>query len=165
MILINFEGGVIAGTSQSVGYENWINVESIQWGVGRAINIVAEGKDRDTSNPNFSELTFTRKTDQASTDLFMQATAGVSLTGLDIVLLNTSGTGGTPQVYQHIHVHDPIISAYTQSSGGDRPSETFSVNFNQFEMRYDLFDEGGTLIQGTAQGWNTMKGQKEVLKL
>ena len=53
MILLNFDGN-IKGDAQQAGHEDWINLTSINAGVGRAITVSGSGKDRDTSTPSFS---------------------------------------------------------------------------------------------------------------
>ncbi|MEK6234408.1 MAG: type VI secretion system tube protein Hcp [Planctomycetales bacterium] len=72
MILMKFATEV-KGESTVASHENWITVDSIQLGVGRSITQVGGGGDRETSNPSFSEATFTKSTDVASAELFMQA--------------------------------------------------------------------------------------------
>jgi type VI secretion system secreted protein Hcp len=34
-----------------------------------------------------------------------------------------------------------MISSYSASSGGDRPSESFSLNFTKIEYKYTPFDD------------------------
>ena len=153
MILINF-GGVIAGESQVTGHEKWINVGSMQWGVGRAISPVAGGSDRDTSNPSFSEVTFSHSMDVSSAELFAQACGGKKICDkMEVHFIQTAGEA-SGQYYLKVHFYDPLVSSYSQSSGGERPEESFSVSFTKMEMQYDKYDKSGSKTEGTMKGWD-----------
>jgi len=154
MILLNFNGK-IKGDSQIDAHKDWITVSSIQFGVGRAISVTAGGRDRDTSNPAFSEITVSKPTDLASADLFMQAICGKSLEKAEIHFIQTSGADSKSQTYLKVELTDPIISSYSTQSGGERPSESFSVNFTKISYQYDSFS-GETVKTGTAKKWDLM---------
>ena len=141
MILLQFKGDAIKGESQIDGHMNWISIDSFQMGVGRAITTTGRGSDRDTSNPSFSEATFHRSTDKASPDLFKQATHGVSLGEATIHFLQV-GAGDKTQTYLEYVLGEPIISSYSISSGGDRPTESFSINFVKIHKKYTAFSKG-----------------------
>jgi type VI secretion system secreted protein Hcp len=158
MILLKFDVP-IDGDSTVTGHDKWITIDSMQFGVGRAITTSGVGKDRDTSNPSFSEVTMTKSMDVASTDLFMQAVCGKSLTKATIHFIQTGGADAKGQVYLEYLLHDPIVSSYSVSSGGDRPSESISLNFNQIQTKYTVFTEGGTPTAGTQKGWDLMKNE------
>lgn len=157
MILLKFDTE-IKGEAQVAGHENWINVDSFQLGVGRAISQAGGGGDRDTSNPSFSEATFSRGTDKASPELFMQAVCGKSLGVAHIHFLQTGGADKKEQVYLKYELSDAIVSSYSISSGGDRPSESFSLNFTKISKQYDAFS-GGKVTTGTAKKWDLAKNQ------
>ena len=153
MILLNF-ATQIKGTSKVEGHTDWIAVNSMQLGVGRAISTSSDGAtDRDTSNPSFSEVTFSKPTDIASADLFAQATYGKSLGKAEIHFIQTGGADKSDQVYLKIELEEAIVSAYSLSSGGDRPSESFSLNFAKISFQYDQFD-GATVKTGTPKKWD-----------
>src|SRR5690348_8395842 len=69
--------GSINGPVTTGGYEKWIELESFQWGVGRAIGTAARGAlSREHSEPSLSEITVTKRTDVATPKLFLDAVAG-----------------------------------------------------------------------------------------
>ncbi|HYE34296.1 type VI secretion system tube protein Hcp [Methylocaldum sp.] len=158
MILMKF-GTEIKGDSTVASHTDWITVDSLQFGVGRAISTSGVGKDRDTSNPSFSEVTISKSMDVASTELWRQAVCGKSLGDCTIHFIQTGGTDAKGQVYLEIILADAIISSYSASSGGDRPSESISISFNEFKITYSSFDEGGTAKKGETKGWNLMKNE------
>lgn len=155
MILLKF-ATAINGDSIVEGHEKWITISSLQLGVGRAITTSGGGADRETSNPSFSEITLSKSTDIASADLFMQAVCGKSLGKAEIHFLQTGGADKKQQVYLKIELTDAIVSSYSASSGGDRPSESFSLNFTQISYQYDAFS-GDKITTGTAKKWDLAK--------
>ncbi|MHC4248392.1 MAG: Hcp family type VI secretion system effector [Planctomycetota bacterium] len=159
MIVIKIEG--INGDCGRTGHEKWIDVSSMQIGVGRSITSVGGGADRETSNPSFSELTFTKPTDISSTNLFAQAISGKALGKVaNVHLLQTGGASeGGDQIYMELELHDPIVSSYSVSSGGERPDESFSVNFTKIVMKYTKFEKGGKKVQADPKGWDLMTGE------
>jgi type VI secretion system secreted protein Hcp len=155
MIVLKF-ATAINGECTVPGHEKWITVNSVQLGVGRGISSVGGGGDRETSNPSFSEVTFSKVMDVASTALFMQATCGKSLGKAEIHFLQTGGTDAKGQVYLTIELDEAIVSSYSVSSGGDRPTESFSLNFTKITYNYDKYD-GATVVKGTPQKWDLEK--------
>ncbi|MFJ4344268.1 type VI secretion system tube protein Hcp [Pseudomonas sp. NPDC089401] len=159
MILLNFNGKKIKGTSTVSGHTDWITIDAMQMGVGRAITTSGGGLDRDTSNPSFSEITLTKSTDLASADLFMEGVCGMSLGKAEIHFIQTGGADTKDQVFLKIELEDAIISSYSIMSNGERPSETFSINFTQISYQYDSFS-GGKITTGTPKKWDLQANAK-----
>ncbi len=155
MILLKFEKE-IKGSSNAGGHAGWINIESMQLGVGRSIASSGGNTKRSTSNPSFSEFTLTKATDIASADLYFQAVGGDSLGKATIHLVEMEGTDKEPQVYLEYELHDAIISSYSISSNGEHPNESFSINFTKIVKRYDHYD-GKKKIAGTPKKWDLTK--------
>lgn len=154
MILLKF-ATTIKGDSTVPDHTDWITIDSFQLGVGRGISASGGGKDRDTSNPSFSEATLTKSTDIASTDLFAQAIYGKSLGKAEIHFIQTGGSGSESQVYLKYELEEAIVSGYSLSSGGERPSESISLNFTKISMQYDAFS-GDKKTTGTPKKWDLM---------
>lgn len=151
MILIKF-ATEIKGLSKVSGHEGWINCNSMSLGVGRSIPQPSGGKaKRDPSPPTVSEVTFTRDSDQASPELFFQAAGGESLGTCTVHLLQVSGSDS--KVFLTLLLEESMISSYSASSGGDNPSESFSVNFTKMSFQYDTFD-GKKVVTGTPKKWD-----------
>lgn len=151
MILVKF-ATEIKGQAKVSGHEGWINVDSMQWGVGRGIALQAGGSaKREVSSPSVSEVVFSRSADMASPELFFQACGGVSLGTCTIHLLQV--VGNETKVFTEILLEEAMISSYSVSSGGDTPSDTFAVNFTKISYQYDTFD-GKKVTTGTAKKWD-----------
>lgn len=153
MIVLKF-ATEIKGDCVVDAHKDWITIDSMQWGVGRAISQSGQGKDRDTSNPSFSELVITKNMDVASVDLMMQAICGKSLGDCTIHFLQTAGPGKKPQVFLEIILKQAIVAAYSISSGGERPNESLSINFNGISQKFDSFGEADSQKKGQAKGWD-----------
>lgn len=157
MILLQLTG--ITGDSNIGGHVGWIAVNSCQMGVGRGISSSTGGSDRETSNPSFSEITLTRQVDIASTNLFAQAIYGQKIGDTcTIDFIQTGGAGAENQIYMQLILSNPIISAYSVSSGGDRPSESISINFTKIIYKYTQFKQGGTPTQADPKGYDLTTG-------
>ena len=157
MILLKF-ATAINGESTVTGHDKWINLDSVQMGVGRSVSMVGGGGDRETSNPSFSEITCATSMSVASTEIMMQATCGKSLGKAEIHFIQTGGTDAKGQAYCKIELEEAIVSSYSMSSGGDRPSESFSLNFTKISYAYDKFD-GDKITTGTPKKWNLEKNE------
>ena len=158
MILLKFETA-INGESTVAEHDKWINLDSVQFGVGRSISMVGGGGDRETSNPSFSEVTCTKSMDVSSSEIMMQATCGKSLGKAEIHFIQTGGADVKGQAYCKVELEEAIVSAYSASSGGERPSESFSLNFTKISYQYDKFD-GDKVTAGTAKKWDLEKNEK-----
>jgi len=152
MILLKFET-MVNGESAVAEHDKWINCDSVQFGVGRSIMSVGGGADRESSNPSFSEVTFAKSMDVASTEIFMQATCGKALGKAEIHFIQTGGTAAKGQTYLTIELDEAMVSSYSMSSGGDRPSESFSLNFTKISYKYDKWD-GDTSTDGDEKKWD-----------
>jgi type VI secretion system secreted protein Hcp len=151
VILIKF-ATEIKGQSSVDGHIGWINIDSMQWGVGRSVASQSGGSaKREVSSPSVSEVTFSRATDMASPELFFQACGGVSLGKCEIHLLQV--VENKPQVYIKIELEEALISSYQTSCGGERPTDSFSVNFTKVSYEYDTFD-GKKVVTGTPKKWD-----------
>jgi type VI secretion system secreted protein Hcp len=157
MILLKL--GAINGLSDIADHEKWITIDSLQFGVGRAISIVGGGADRDTSNPSFSEITVSKSMDISSPDIFAEAIAGKAADKAELHFIQTAGTQEKPQVFLKLTLISPLVSSYSMSSGGERPSESLSINFTKIEYQYDSFS-GDKVTTGTPKKWDLVKNQK-----
>ena len=136
-IYIDIEG--IKGDATHQNHKKWLDVDSLQWGVGRAIMTSSgSAQNREASEPSVSEVTFTKSMDSASALLFQEACAGSAGKKVTIDLVTTGNPG---DLYMQYTLHNALISGYSCSSSGDRPSESVSLNFTKIEMKYTQFDE------------------------
>lgn len=134
-IFMNYDG--ITGDVTTAGHEAWIELSSFQWGVGRGIGDAASsGADREASTPSVSEVVVTKVNDSASTNL-MRASLGIGPAGegktvkIDFCKTDVS----QPEPYLQLTLTNTLVSGWSASSGGDRPSESLSLNFTKVEFK------------------------------
>ena len=135
-------GAIKKGESLAKGHEGskgWIEVGSVQFGVGRGISTpVGTSSKREASAPKVSEIVVTKLMDSTSPLLFQEALIGKAVKA-QVDLVET----GSDQLntYLELTLTNAMISGYSTSSGGDRPSESISINFTKIEYKYTPYDD------------------------
>jgi type VI secretion system secreted protein Hcp len=135
-------GTTIKGESLAEGHkgsDGWMEINSVQWGCGRAISTpTGASAKREASAPSVSEITVTKQMDSTSPQLALEALVGKAET-CNIELVET----GADQLltFLTINLTNTMLSGYSFSSGGDRPSESMTLNFTKIEMTYQGYDD------------------------
>jgi type VI secretion system secreted protein Hcp len=137
--------GSIKGAVTTDGFKDWIELNSFQWGVGRAIRSAARGAtSREHSEPSLSEITVTKPSDVATPDLFLDAVAGQLNNKVTIKFTTT--TKGKVETFLTYEMENTGLSRYSLSSSGDIPKESLSLNFTKIAETFLGMDPsiGGT---------------------
>jgi len=130
--------GDIKGDVTAEGHENWIEVNSFQWGVGRGISSpTGASADRESSAPSISEITVTKAQDVATTNILDAALQGE---GVEVKIDFCKTDKGKLETYMTYTLTNTLISGHSISSGGDRPSESLSLNFTKVEYKLMKMD-------------------------
>jgi type VI secretion system secreted protein Hcp len=154
-IYLNYDG--VKGDVTSAGHEDWIEVSSMQWGVGRGIHTpTGSSQERESSAPSISEVTCTLMMGKSTPALFTEACVGIGKT----VKIDLVQTGSKMQTYMSYTLTETLISGYSMSSGGDRPSESVSFNFTKIEMKYTPYDNTNEPGSPIPAGYNISTGAK-----
>ena len=142
--------GTIKGDVTAAGHEGSIELNSFQWGVSRGISSPTGGSaDREASAPSVSELVVTKTMDKASPLLVQQALGGTGQT-VTIDLVTSSGF-----TYATYTLENVLISGYSVSSGGDRPTESISLSFTKILFKFNVQNSDGTIGTSPPQvGWD-----------
>ena len=126
--------GDIKGNVTEAEHTNWIEINSLQWGVGRGISTpTGSAQNREASSPSVSEVVITKEMDGSSTGLFLESVKGTKGTEVKIDLVQT---GDPSRTFTRYTLTNALVSGYSVSSGGDRPSESISLNFTKIEFKY-----------------------------
>jgi len=155
-IYLKIEG--IDGKVTAKGHEKWIDVGSLQWGVGRAISsAVGTSADREASKPSISEVSVTKLMDASSPLIFTEACVGKAKK-IEIHLCTT----GTEKIdtYMEYELEDCMVSGYSVSSGGDRPSESISLSFTKLTMKFIPYSDQGKAESPLPAGYDMAQGTK-----
>jgi type VI secretion system secreted protein Hcp len=132
--------GDLKGEVTATTHKEWIQLHSFQWGVGRGISAgVGGASKREASAPSVSEVTVTKSFDAASPLLLKEALGGKAAV-IKIDLTQTDDKG-SHIAYQKYILTDCLVSGYSVSSGGDRPEESLSLNFNKIDSEYVKVDD------------------------
>lgn len=129
--------GSIKGNVTEDKHKEWIELNSFQWGVGRSIGTpVGNAANREASNPSVSEVTVTKSMDIASVGLLQAALGGEDPAEATIEFTQTGASKGEQRVFLQFKLKNTMISGFSMSSGGDRPSESISLNFTQVHEEF-----------------------------
>jgi type VI secretion system secreted protein Hcp len=121
----------IKGTVTDAAFKDWVAVDSFQFGVGRGVaSPVGGSKNREASLPSVSEIVVTKAYDPESSPGFLKdALRGGFATKVKIAFVTQ--TGGDSASYLNIELEGAGLSGWSMSSGGDKPSESVSINFTK----------------------------------
>ncbi len=125
----------INGSSTAQSHEQWITCESIQWGGGRAIGTpTGSAKNREASMVSISEVVVSKAQDNSSPELLKRSYVGTDGEDVTIHLTTTSNQG--VNTIMELKLTNTLVSGFSVSSGGDRPSESVSMNFTKIESTF-----------------------------
>jgi type VI secretion system secreted protein Hcp len=125
--------GAKTGDVDTTQYKGWIMCHSFQFGSGRGIGSAsASGGNRQGSHASVSEVTVTKALDPASLHLWRDSLDGKLNTTVDFSFTVADQDNSE---YLHVTLWDTGISGFSMSSGGDRPSESISLNFSKIEFK------------------------------
>jgi type VI secretion system secreted protein Hcp len=111
--------------------------------MGRGISAPTGGSaDRESSAPSVSEITITKDQDSATGPLVTAALQGEGVS-VEIDFVKTSS--GQLTKYMSYKLTNCMISGWSTSSGGDRPTESISLNFTKFELDPTTIDATGAI--------------------
>lgn len=136
--------GTITGDVTATGHEQWIEVNSFQFGISRTISAPTGGSsDRESSAPSVSEITITKPMDSSSPNLLNEALQGTGQTvTIDFV---KTGPAGQPITYAEYTLSNTLVSGYSVSSSGDNPTESISLAFTKFTFQFTPQNSDGSL--------------------
>ena len=123
----------IKGSSTDEKFKDMIELSSFQWGAGLGVGS-PRGGDRTTSEPSVSEITATKTLDKSSELLFKKLLMGETIAKGKINFVVASK--GESVAYAILALEKVIVSGFSQSSGGDFPSESISLNFTKFDWMF-----------------------------
>jgi type VI secretion system secreted protein Hcp len=139
-IYMQYDG--IKGDVTTDGFKEWIDLSSMQFGVGRAITMTTgKAANRAHGAPSFSEITVSREFDMSSTGLLQSAVSGTDGKKVKIVIVESNGKD--LKKYVEYELEDVMVSSYSVSSGGGVPAESISLSYTKITMSYTASDKSG----------------------
>ena len=157
VIYLKIEG--VRGNVTDPGHENWIEIGSFSFGVGRGIASSSPGNqsNREASVPSFTEIRVDKVMDETSPILFQLATVG---TAKRVEIHISETVAERNMVTVRYTLTDVLISNYNVSTGGSRPQESLSLNFARIEMSFIPYNDKGETGSPVAAGYDLVLARK-----
>ena len=156
-IYMDFDG--VKGDVTTADYKGWIELNSFQFGVSRAVSSGAGGATRESSAPSISEIVVSKYLDASSPKLYQDSLAGAFDTKVTIKM--TSTTKNKVETFLTYELTDCGVSSYSQSSGGDAPVESLSLNFTKIMMTPTPLDKSGQVKKGDVVTYDLLQMQTQ----
>lgn len=156
-IYMEFEG--IEGNVTAAGFEGNIQLESMQWGAGRALSMeTGRMSNREATRPSLSEVTVTKCADKASPLIFEQSCIGKE--GKQVIL-RIAHTSDALETYLEYTLTDCLVASYSVGASGDGdPIETLALSYSSLELNYIDQDNQNKNKGSTRWGYSVEKGKK-----
>ncbi len=144
----------VPGEATTTGHKDEIVIDSFSMGVSRP---APTGGGQTTARPQFTDISFSHQLDKASPLLMLRCAQG---THIPTAVLTCRTVGAASVLFYRITLTDVMVTSVSigGASGGDRPTETFSLNYTRIEWEYiPQLPTGGTGTPVRA-GWDLATG-------
>jgi len=149
----------VPGESTDDGHKDWINLESWSWGATQTAT--GSGGGGGAGKVSVDSFSFGKTVDKSSPKLFESLTSGKHIKNATIELCIHSEEGTRSLCYLTIQLSDIIVSSYQiGGSGGDVPTDQFSLNFAKIEFEYKPQNSDGTLDSPIKAGYDVKANKK-----
>lgn len=141
-IYLKIEGPDIAGESTDANHAGQIEVLGWSHSFSQATSPVRSTAGSGTvERANHADLTFTKYSDTATTDLLKQCWSGQHFTKMTFQQYRAGGVGEEVQ-FLTVELEDVVISHFSISAGaGDLPVENVGLAYGKCTYTYDPADE------------------------
>jgi type VI secretion system secreted protein Hcp len=122
----------VPGEATATGHKDEIDIESFSMGITR---LAATGGGTSTARAQFTDISFTHYLDKASPLLMLRCAQG---TLIPTAVLTCRTVGARQDIFYVIRLTDVVVTSVSigGAAGGDRPTETFSLNYARIEWEY-----------------------------
>ena len=152
---LEYEG--ISGEATASQYKDMITVLSMDFNVNRRITShTGTAMDREASATTLGDITITKLQDNASPDLFREATIGKGKKATFFI----TKQGEEIEEIMKIELTDAMISNYSLSVQGDRPTECITISYTELTMTASPSNDKNDITQPKVYGYSGVKGQK-----
>jgi type VI secretion system secreted protein Hcp len=147
----------INGGATEKNHKEWIKLESLQFGVSRAVSMtVGHATSREAGQPSISEIHVTKPMDNASIDLFGWSVSKYDAKTLKIDIVST----GREDAYATYTLEKAVISGYSMSTGAeDHPHESISFSFIKIEEKFTPVGADQTAGKPVVKGYDIELGK------
>lgn len=133
----------IEGHVSAKGYDRWVELDSLDFGVNRSLQTKPGNVfDRESTKPSVTEIAISKLMDKTSPHIFLEACIGRAKSKVEIHICQT---GERIIPYMEYTLHNVLISHYgvqaIAKDGATVSEEHVSFNFDKIEMKYTPYDE------------------------
>ncbi len=125
----------IKGESNIKGYEDKIQVLSFSHSVAMQVTGDVSNTERTSGRPNHQDLTITKYVDLATCPLIAACNAGTNLKKVTLTVGRNDAGAVLPYLVYTLE-NTIVSSASLSSGGGDRPTETFTLNYTKISWAF-----------------------------
>ncbi|WP_308925016.1 Hcp family type VI secretion system effector [Janthinobacterium sp. J1-1] len=156
-VLILDLGPSIIGNCQVVGYVGKIIVHSYSHGASIPLQMDSANTERTAGRPVFSEMSFSKMADLATTEMYKACTQGSKI-GTATLYVGRVENGKYMGFFVYSMTH-AMISNISTSGGGGIPSDSFSISFTKIKCDFTQQQSDSTAKGTGTWNWNleTMK--------
>ena len=139
---IYLQFGNIKGCVSETNHKGWIPLQSCQYSVSRYSNQEDESKSREIGKASVSCLQIFKKMDLSSSQLFLEAHAGL---GTDVCKIHFMNGFETFLEYKLIN---PVVTTYCVNHSEDNhsPREFLTISFTRIETKYTTEENEGVPV-------------------
>ncbi|SEO80870.1 type VI secretion system tube protein Hcp [Paenibacillus sp. OV219] len=140
----------IPGESVAKGYEQWIPISDVHFGVEVPLSLTAIGSGSGSSKPQFDGLSFSKLFDSASMPIFLTSVQGKTIKNATLVFVKQAPT---PVKFLTINLSNVFISNYSF----DDTVESISLAYGIISIGYSSQKPDGTLNALVKSAWDVTK--------
>lgn len=149
-IYIKFDG--VDGACKKSGHEKWIECGSMNWGAGRASNIMF-GDGGAAGTASFSEISVNCVGAGSSLLLLHFLTTGEHFG--EVIIDATKSTGGaTEEIYSQITLTEAMITGFSQNMDPNQINDNVSIAFKKYKHEVWEQDDKGALKSAGDHGYD-----------
>lgn len=159
-IYMKFDGDKVKGDVTAKGFENWINLSSFQFGVGRGISMgVGTMSNREVSLPSLSEIVVTKSFDPATPLLLKHSMASGDGVTVEIALVRTGAA--EPEEVGRFTLENVLISGFSMSGADGAPAESISLSYAKIVADLKGADKANKNGQAIKVGYDLALGKPQ----
>lgn len=150
VILLKITG--INGNCTITGHANEIILNSFSHSVSLPMSMDAANTERTAGRPQFSEMSFSKMTDQSTPALYAACAQGKKL-GDAIIEIGRNENGNFMSLMKYT-LSNSMISDINTSGGGGMPSDSFSINYTKIKSQFTQQNPDSTEKGKADFGWD-----------
>lgn len=154
---IKFDG--VDGESKDKGHKNWSDLQSASQTIHKP-GSGATGSARRRGSVMMEDLQCMKSLDKSSPKIAEAVCNGKVFPKVEIhFTVSTTDSGREP--YLKYELKNVMVTSFSTSGHGqDKPSENFSLNFEEIKVIYVEMDEKGGKKGNVEYGWKVEEGEK-----